>query len=76
MPKLQIQQTIWDGLVAVAQKQKREPETLVEEALKDYLDRANDEELLERSAKAARRAPFRIEETEEIVRQHRGKKKN
>ena len=73
MPKIEIRQSLWDHLVAAAQRQKQKPEAVAQQALREYLERLSDEELLQQSAAAARRAPFRIEESEEIVRQRRKK---
>jgi hypothetical protein len=59
--------------VAVAQKQKKTPEKLAQQVLRDYVQQFKDEELLERSSAAARRAPFRMDETENVVRRYRRK---
>lgn len=71
MVELEIQDALWNELVAVAQRQRTPPQALAEQVLREFLQRASDEALLARSEQAARRTRFRIEETEEIVRQHR-----
>ncbi|MCY2994725.1 MAG: hypothetical protein NTY19_43720 [Planctomycetota bacterium] len=71
MPELKISQGIWDDFVAIAEKRKRKPEALAQDVLRDFIQHFTDEELLERSSAAARRAPFRIEESEHVVRHHR-----
>lgn len=76
MPDLTIRKALWESLVQLAEKKKQKPETLAERALTDFIERDSDEELLQRSAKAARRAPFRINETEEVIRRHRKKENN
>ncbi|NLF68458.1 MAG: hypothetical protein GX575_05305 [Candidatus Anammoximicrobium sp.] len=71
MPNVKISLDIWNDLVAIARKQKREPAALAQDVLQDFIQHFTAEELLERSCAAARRTPFRIEETEGMVRQHR-----
>jgi hypothetical protein len=74
MPAVQIPQGVWNDLVVAAEKQRRKPETLANQALRDFLKRTADEELLSCSSHAARRAPFRAADTEEVVRRYRRKK--
>jgi hypothetical protein len=74
MAELTIQEALWNAFVAVAQREQTPPQELAERVLRDYIQRASDEELLVRSERAARRAPFRIGDTEEIVRQYRRRK--
>ena len=74
MPDVTIRKRLWDDFVAVAEKQNKKPETLAQQVLKDYLQRISDEELLQRSAAAARRAPFRMDDTEQVIREHRRRK--
>ncbi len=75
MAAITVREEVWQDLVALARQRRRRAETLAEEALRDYLQRAADEDLLIRSERAARRAPFRIEETEEVIRRARLKRK-
>jgi hypothetical protein len=75
MPAVRIQQRLWNDLVVAAEKQHRRPETLANQALRDFLQRTADEELLVRSGRAARRAPFRAADTEEVIRRYRRKKR-
>jgi hypothetical protein len=71
MPALEIPQGVWRGLVKTAAKQRRRPETVANEALADFLQKAADEELLERSSVAARRRGARMQETEKHIRRYR-----
>jgi len=73
MPELNIPKGLWDEFVAVAEKQKKTPEKLAQQVLCDYVQQFTDEGLLERSSAAARRAPFRMNETEDVVRGYRRK---
>jgi hypothetical protein len=75
MPDLTIRQGLWDDLVVVAEKQHKRPQTLAQQVIQEYVQRMSDEELLERSATAARRAPFRMDETEGVIRDYRRKKR-
>ena len=74
MPDLTIRKGLWDDLVVVAEKQHKKPQALAQQVIKEYVQRMSDEELLERSAAAARRVPFRLDATEEVVRDYRRKK--
>jgi hypothetical protein len=74
MPAVQIRQGLWNDLVEVAEKQRRKPESLANQALADYLERVTDEELLSRSARSARRSPLRAADAEAAVRRYRRKK--
>jgi hypothetical protein len=75
MAEVRIQETVWQPFVAVARRQKKRAQALVETVLQDYVQRQADEELLRRSERAARRTRFRQSESEEIVRRHRRRAK-
>jgi hypothetical protein len=62
---------LWKDLVSAAEKQRRKPETLANQALEDFLQRIADEELLSGSARAARRASLRMANTEQAIREYR-----
>jgi hypothetical protein len=70
-----IQEELWKELVALARRRRQKVESLAEQALRDYVQRAADEELLERSQRAAKATEFRISETEEILRKLRRSRK-
>jgi hypothetical protein len=69
--QLTIPDPLWRQLSAAARRQRQAPERLAEQALRDFLQRAADEDLLARSEQAARRQRFRIHEAEKLVREHR-----
>jgi hypothetical protein len=71
MVELEIQDALWDDLVAVAQRRRTHPRALAEEVLRDFIQQTADEELLARSERAARRGRFRMEDTEDVVRKYR-----
>lgn len=71
MPELKIRKGLWEDFVAVAERQSKKPESLAQQVLRDYVQQFSDEELLARSSAAARRAPFRMDETEQTIRQYR-----
>ena len=75
MPELKIAKELWEDFVAIAAKRKKKPESLAREVLRDFVQQFTDEELLERSSAAARQSPFRIEESEDVVRQYRRNQK-
>ncbi len=74
MPAVSIRASLWSNLVAVAEKKRKKPEALAQQVLSDYVQQVADEELLSRSARAARRARFKTGETEEVVRRYRRRK--
>jgi len=71
MAELEIQERLWNDFAAVARRRETPPQALVEELLRDFIQRASDDELLARSQRAARRARFRMADTEELVRRYR-----
>ena len=71
MPEVQIQQGLWNGLKTAAAKQGKRPEVLANRALKEFLSRLADEDLIARSSRAARRAPLRLADTERVIREYR-----
>jgi hypothetical protein len=66
-----IREKVWKDFVALAHQRHQKADALAEQVLRDYVRRVADEELLSRSVRAARRAKFRMEETEEIVKRFR-----
>jgi hypothetical protein len=74
MPAVQIRQGLWNDLVVAAEKKRLKPEALANQALRDFLQRAADEELLARSSRSARRTAFPASETEDVIRRYRRKK--
>lgn len=76
MAQLTIPEKLWRQFATVAQQRQQKPARLAEKLLRDYLQRLADEDLLVRSERAARGQPFRIDEAEELVRQHRRRKAN
>jgi hypothetical protein len=71
MAEVRVRDRLWQDFVTVAQKQQKAPQALVQRVLEDYIQRVTDEELLARSARAARRTRFRLGQTEEVVRRYR-----
>jgi hypothetical protein len=74
MPALKIQRDVWKGLLVAGEKQHRKPEILAHEALKDFLRRTADDELLERSSQSACR-PLRARDAENAIRHYRRNKR-
>jgi hypothetical protein len=75
LAEIVIRETLWKDLVALARERHQKAEALVEQVLRDYVQHVADEELLSRSARAARQAKFRMQETEEIVKKFRASRK-
>jgi len=71
MVELEVQEALWSDFAAAAKRHGTPPQTLVEQLLRDFIQRTSDEELLARSEQAARRARFRMADAEEVVRQYR-----
>ncbi|HVC95292.1 MAG TPA: hypothetical protein VND64_16470 [Pirellulales bacterium] len=74
MAELTIRTTVWQEFKAVAQKQRKRPEALAEQVLKDYVQQIADDELLRRSMSEARKAPFRSGDAVQVVRDYRRKR--
>jgi hypothetical protein len=75
LAEIVIQETLWKEFVALARRRHQKAEALVEQMLRDYVQQVADEELLAHSARAARRANFRMQETEEILKKFRESRK-
>jgi hypothetical protein len=71
MADVTISNSLWKQLVEVANRHRRKPAAVAESALREYLERLADERLMADTMHAARRAPFRIGDTEDLIRQHR-----
>ncbi|MDQ3812498.1 MAG: hypothetical protein M3347_00950 [Armatimonadota bacterium] len=71
MAEMTIQESLWDDLVVIAKQRRQQPQELVQQVLREYIQRLADEDLLDRSARAARCAKFHMRDTEAILRQHR-----
>src|SRR5206468_841842 len=74
MAEVTIQESLWKDFVVLAQRRRRKPAALAETALREYIQRIADEELDAAMTRAARRAKFRLKDTEEIIRQYRREK--
>jgi hypothetical protein len=74
MPDLKIRQQLWNDLQAAAARQGEQPESLAIKALREFLDRLADDNLIARSQRAARRSKLRIADTEQAIRRHRARK--
>jgi predicted transcriptional regulator len=75
MPQLAISQTLWDDLKAVAQRLGATPHGVARQALGNYVKRQQDEGLLVRASRAGHAASFRMEQTENVIRQYRNENK-
>ncbi len=69
MPELQLQMSarMWKDLMSAAERKSRKPQAMAKEALRDYLQRMEDEELLEASCTDASQSGFDFEKTEEAI---------
>ncbi len=74
MHAVKIRDDVWDELKTAAEKRQRKPETLANQALREFLGRIDDEELLAESIAAARRSSLRSMNAEQAVRRFRRKK--
>jgi len=64
------------ALEQVARRRKVSPRRLLEKAVDEFIERAEDEELLESSARAARGTGLREEDAVKIVREWRSKRRH
>jgi predicted transcriptional regulator len=71
MPSINLRPATWQELVALAKRQQQKPDRLAERALRDFLIRTADEELLTKSRRAALRNGKTIREIENAIKQQR-----
>jgi hypothetical protein len=71
MPAVEIRPGVWKGLVDAAEKRRRRPEALANDALQEFVERLADEELISRSAASARRSGLRMQNSEQAIRRYR-----
>jgi hypothetical protein len=76
VPDVHLDEALWQELMLSARNRPRIARNLLEKAVREFLERAADEELLARTAREARRAKFKIEDTEEIIRRHRARQRS
>jgi hypothetical protein len=70
MAEITIRDSVWKDLLALAKRQRRKPNVLVETAVCDYLDRVADIDLLAQSRREARQTGIRTADIEEAIRRH------
>lgn len=76
MPEITIQEPLWRQLVQAARRRRKRPADLADTAVREFLERQADEELLAKSSRAAQKTAFQIGDTEEVIRKHRKRKKS
>jgi hypothetical protein len=75
MPEITLRPATWKELVALAKRQQQKPNQLAERAVRDFLTRVADEELLAKSRRAALRNGKTIRAIEEAIKQRRQAKR-
>jgi predicted transcriptional regulator len=75
MPAITLRPATWNELVALAKRQQQKPDRLVERAVRDFLTRTADEELLAKSRRAALGNGKTRREIEEAIKQRRRAKR-
>lgn len=68
---VKIPKWLWEEFKGCAKRRRRKPEFLVQQVAFDYVQRVTDAQLLADSRRDAQRAKFRIQDTEELIRQLR-----
>lgn len=76
MPTLTVAESLWSELESTARRRQLSAQKLADLALREYLRRVADEELLASSERAARRAPLAASQSEGAVRRHRTAKRS
>lgn len=71
MADVSIAGKVWREFVLLAERQKRNPQALAENVLRDYIQRVADEQLLADSRQDARKAKIASKDVEELIRQYR-----
>jgi hypothetical protein len=75
MPDVTIRPRVWDSLKTAAEKHGEKPEALANRALREFLARLADEDLITQSIESAKRSPLRLSQTEEVIRRRRQRSK-
>lgn len=65
--QLQVSARMWKNFVSAAERKSRKPQAMANEALRNYLQRLEDDELFEQSCKAARKSGFDFRKTEAVI---------
>jgi hypothetical protein len=68
-----IEESLWHSLVALAKKKRKKPGSLAEQAVRDYLQRIEDEELLDQSERQAQKTGISPSKAESLIRQRRNR---
>ncbi len=71
--QLQVSARMWKNFVSAAERKSRKPQAMANEALRNYLQQLEDEELLEASTEDARRSGFDFEKTDDAIKNWRKK---
>lgn len=66
-----LQQSLWESLVALAKKKRKKPSSLVQQAVRDFLQRVADEDLLAESDHQARKTGMNADNVESLIARHR-----
>src|ERR1700733_663270 len=75
MPAVTLRPTTWNELLALAERQQLKPDRLVERAVRDFLNRAADEELLATTRRQAQSNSASVPEIEEAIKKRRRAKR-
>jgi hypothetical protein len=75
MPAVTLRTTTWNQLVSLAERRQLKPDRLVERAVRDFLTRTADEELLAKTRRQAQSKGEAIREIEEGIKQRRRAKR-
>ena len=75
MAELTLEPTLWREWTALAKRKRSTPGQLAELALRDYLGRMADEELLTQSRRAARKIPVTAAAIDKAIKERRSKKR-
>ena len=74
MAEVTIKENVWQELVQVAKLRRKTPADLADVALREFLQRQADEDLLAKSSRVALKTSLPISQTEHMVRAHRRRK--
>ena len=75
MAELTLASALWREWTAFAKRKRSTPGQLAERALREYLERMEDEELLVRSRRAARKNTANLAQVEKAIKERRTKKR-
>lgn len=76
MAQITIREPLWSEITGLVRRKGKSPTAVAEKALREFLERQEAEELLARSDRIARKARFKLADTEKLIQTFRERRKS